>query len=673
MLFYTDAMDSQLLESLLAWVGHHPVAAGAVIFLVAFCDAVVILGFFVPAIPILFAIGALIGLGTLDGPYAIACAALGAFLGDGLSYVLGRVHGDRLRRIWPFSRHPEWLPQGEAMLRRHGLKSILIARYVGAVRPLVPAIAGMLDMPAKRYVPASAAAGLSWAAVFLIPGWVFGASLDLFAAVAGRLAIVLAALAAILALIGFTVYQAYRFFTPRTSVLLARLLRWSVRHPVLGRFTQGLIDPRRRESPSLMAMAFLLVLAGWAFFSVLMLAAGNDEPTTIDLDVHHLMFGLRTPLADHLMAVLSSFGDWQVLLAGMTPALAWLALRKRWSAVLHWIAGFGFGMALIWALDALVQVPRPPTAMAVAGFDFPSAPVTMATIVYGFFAVLIARELPRRGRGRAWPYAVAALLVTSVAFARLYLGAHWLTDVLGGICLGVTWISILGLAYRRRAPRSFWMRPLALLFYLGVASFGLWHANHHASATLAQFAPPQIRLSIPATQWQTHDWANLPARRNDFLSTRAWPLNVQYAGTLSSLRDRLLTQGWQPGPDASLEILLASLDKNASAESLPVLPASHNGHGDALLLWHAGPRPNTRWVLHLWFAPIALEPDATPVWQGTAVLLQFDQALSLFHFWRVQQDDHTALDALRSTLSDFAPARRSREQHLGDVLLLREQ
>ncbi|MCB1568449.1 MAG: DedA family protein, partial [Xanthomonadales bacterium] len=141
-------------------------------------------------------------------------AALGAFLGDGLSYVLGRVHGDRLRRIWPFSRHPEWLPQGEAMLRRHGLKSILIARYVGAVRPLVPAIAGMLDMPAKRYVPASAIAGLSWAAVFLIPGWVFGASLDLFAAVAGRLAIVLAALAAVLALIGFTVYQAYRFFTP---------------------------------------------------------------------------------------------------------------------------------------------------------------------------------------------------------------------------------------------------------------------------------------------------------------------------------------------------------------------------------------------------------------------------------------------------------------------------
>jgi membrane protein DedA with SNARE-associated domain/membrane-associated phospholipid phosphatase len=662
-------MDSQLLESLLAWVGHHPVAAGAVIFLVAFCDAVVILGFFVPAIPILFAIGALIGLGTLDGPYAIVCAALGAFLGDGLSYVLGRVHGDRLRRIWPFSRHPEWLPQGEAMLRRHGLKSILIARYVGAVRPLVPAIAGMLDMPAKRYVPASAIAGLSWAAVFLIPGWVFGASLDLFAAVAGRLAIVLAALAAVLALIGFTVYQAYRFFTPRTSQLLARLLRWSVRHPVLGRFTQALIDPRRRESPSLMAMAFLLVVAGWAFFSVLMLAAGNDEPTFIDLQVHHMMFGLRTPLADHLMAVLSSFGDWQVLLAGMLPALAWLALRKRWSAVAHWIAAFGFGLLLVWALDALVQVPRPPAALAVAGFDFPSAQVTMATIVYGFFAVLIARELP--GRSRAWPYAVAALVVGCVAFARLYLGAHWLTDVAAGVCLGVVWISILGLAYRRRAPRAFWMRPVAVLFYLGVASFGLWHGNREANAVLTRFAPPEVRLSIPETQWRQQDWAALPERRNDFLSNRAWPLNLQYAGTIAPLRDRLRALGWQAGPEAKVTVLLASLDKGANAATLPVLPASHNGHGDALLMWHTGPRPDTRWVLHLWFAPISLEPGAVPVWQGTAVLLQFDQALSLFRHWRVQQGDVSALEVLQANLAEFSPQRLQREEHAGPVLLLR--
>ncbi len=661
-------MNSQTLDTLIAWVGQHPITAGVVIFLVAFCDAVVILGIFVPAIPILFAIGALIGLGNLDGPYAIACAGIGAFCGDGLSYVLGRSQGERLRGLWPFSRHPEWLPQGETMFRRHGLKSILIARYVGAVRPFVPAIAGMLKMPIRRYVPASLVASLSWGAVFLLPGWAFGASIDLFAAVAGRLAIVLGVLVALLGLIGFTVYQVYKVSAPRAALLLSRGLQWSVRHPLLGRLSRALIDPRRRESPSLLVMAMLLIAAGWAFFSVLLLAAGNEEPTLLDLQVHHWMFALRTPLADHLMAVLASLGDWQVLLAAMTPALAWLALRRRWIAAAHWLAAFAFGLVLVWVLDLLIQVPRPPAAMAVAGFDFPSAQVTMATIVYGFFAVLIARELP--GRNRAWPYTVAAVLVTLVAFARLYLGAHWLTDVLAGIFLGMLWIAVLGLAYRRRAPRSFWMRPLALLFYLGLGSFGLWHGNRHAAATLAHFAPPEVRMTIPALQWLEHDWANLPARRNDLLSQRAWPLNVQYAGDLDTLRTRLLEAGWEPGPDAGVETLLASLDKASTPERLPVLPASHNGHGDALLLSRPGPRPDTRLVFHLWFAPIALEPDTKPVWQGTVAVLQFGQELSLFHVWRIQRDDPTALATLQQQLSDFSPRLKQRGNAQGEALLL---
>lgn len=664
-------MNSQTLDTLIAWIGQHPIAAGMVIFLVAFCDAVVILGFLVPALPILFAIGTLIGLGTLDGPYAIACAGLGAFCGDGLSYFLGRVHGERLRGVWPFSRYPNWLGQGETMLRRHGLKSILIARYVGAVRPLVPAIAGMLKMPVRRYVPASLVASLSWGAVFLIPGWAFGASIDLFAAVAGRLAIVVGALVASLALIGFTVYQTYKVTAPRTALLLSRVLRWSVRHPVLGRFANALIDPRRRESPSLLIMAILLIFAGWAFFTVLLMAAGQGDPTRIDLHLHHLMFGLRTPLADQPMAVLASLGDWQVLLPAALVALAWLVWRQRWTAAGNWVAAFVFGLALVWVLDTLIQVPRPPAAMAVAGFDFPSAQVTMATIVYGFFAVLIARELP--GRRRAWPYAVAALLVTTVAFARLYLGAHWLTDVLGGAFLGIVWVAVLGLAYRRRVTRSFWIGPLSLLFYVSVAGFGFWHGTHTAADTLERFAPPQLRSSISAADWWGGDWSRLPGRRNDFLTQRAWPMNLQYAGDLTPLRDHLLAAGWEPGPEASLETLLSSLDKDATPDTLPVLPASHNGHGDALLMSRAGPTEDSRLVLHLWLAPLALDAEEIPVWQGTAALLKFETRLSIFQVWRMQHDNPIALDTLQEDLATLTHKRVQRGEENGAVLLLRQQ
>lgn len=54
----------------------------------------------------------------------MACAALGAFAGDGISYWIGRRWGDRLRGFWPFSRYPQLLDRGETMFRRNAFKSI---------------------------------------------------------------------------------------------------------------------------------------------------------------------------------------------------------------------------------------------------------------------------------------------------------------------------------------------------------------------------------------------------------------------------------------------------------------------------------------------------------------------------------------------------------------------
>ena len=215
-------MLPEFFENTVAWIGDHPLAAGLVIFLIAFADSVIILGAVVPALPLLFVIGVLIGLGEISGPYAVACAALGAFAGDGVSYWVGRRWGGSLRQVWPFHRYPQLLDRGEVLFRRNELKSILIARYVGAIRPFVPAIAGIAKMPLRRYLPVSLVACISWAALFLAPGWIFGASYDAVAAVADRLALVLGALAVVLALAWALVVYTYRWFDAHANKLLAR-------------------------------------------------------------------------------------------------------------------------------------------------------------------------------------------------------------------------------------------------------------------------------------------------------------------------------------------------------------------------------------------------------------------------------------------------------------------
>ncbi|KYK42717.1 bifunctional DedA family/phosphatase PAP2 family protein [Stenotrophomonas maltophilia] len=643
-------MDSSWIDATLAWIAAHPVLAGAVIFLIAFCDAVIILGAIVPALPLLFAVGVFIGLGQISGPYAVAAAALGAFAGDGISYWIGRRWGDRLRGVWPFSRYPQLLDRGENLFRRNAFKSILVARYVGAIRPFVPAIAGMMKMPASRYVQASGIASISWAVLFLAPGWILGEAYDAVAAVAGRLVVVVGLLAVILGLVWAIVLYGYRWSAARMDNWLARLLDWSNRHPTLGRYTVGVLDPKRRESVPLAMLALMLLLLGWGWFALLTVVVAHGEPLAIDLLVHQAMLALRNPLADYPMAALASLGAWQVLLPATAAAMGYLIWRRRWMAAAHWLAALAFGLALTMLLGATVDVVRPIDASS--GFGFPSVSVTMATITFGFFAVLIAREMP--GRTRVWPYLVSGIVVSLIGFSRLYLGAHWLSDVIGGMLFGTFWLLVLGIAYRRRFNRSFWVKPVAWLFYGVFAVAAMWYAPRNIPVKLERFEP-----TLPAPQamdmqaWWQHDWATLPARRNEFDDDQRWPLDVQVAGPLAPLQAQLEARGWKRQEQAGWQQALLMLDKNTGADELPVLPATLDTRVEALLMVRQGAKPDERYVLRLWPAPAQLQAGNTPLWLGSAQTLRYERHFEWIGMWHPLRGVDPALNAVKDAVQNL--------------------
>jgi len=656
-------MDSGWFDATLAWISAHPVAAGGVIFLIAFCDSVVVLGILVPALPLLFAIGAMIGLGHIDGTYAVTSAALGAFAGDGIGYWVGRRWGPQLREHWPFRRYPQLLDRGEAVFRRHGIKSIVIARFVGAIRVFVPAIAGMLRMPLRRYVPMSLLACFLWAGLFLAPGWIFGASYDAVAAVADRLVLVLGGLLLVLALAWAGVLYSYRWFDRHANALLARLLRWTRMHPRLGRYAAALIDPRRPESSSLAILAACLLAIGWAWFALLGTVWMRGEPLSLDLSVFQAMYTLRNPLADRLMAGLASIGDWEVLLPASVLALLWLLWRRRWIAAAHWMAALAFGLVLTTGLSNLIDMPLPPTAHS--GFGFPSVSVTMTTITFGFFAVLIARELP--GRTRVWPYLVAGVVGALLGFARLYLGAHWLSDVVGGMLLGIVWLLVLGLAYRRHVARSFWMRPLAAIFYITFAVAALWHAPRAVDPLLARFHAPEPSLVLDREGWWERDWGQLPGQRRERDASRRWALEIQVAGPLAPLQGHLQSLGWQAQPQADWIATLGLLDDDAPAADQAVLPATLGSEAEVLLMRRPAGDGRLQ-SLRLWRAPARLA-DGTPLWIGTTQTLSFERPLGgLFGIWLPVLDDEAAHAAVQRALTGF-PARHAPHPATGAPVL----
>ena len=86
----------------------------------------------------MFAGGVLVGLKALDPWLAAAAAVVGAILGDGASYWLGRHYRARIRAMWPLRQHPGLLARGQAYFERNGGKSVFLGRFLGPVRAIVP-------------------------------------------------------------------------------------------------------------------------------------------------------------------------------------------------------------------------------------------------------------------------------------------------------------------------------------------------------------------------------------------------------------------------------------------------------------------------------------------------------------------------------------------------------
>jgi membrane-associated phospholipid phosphatase len=185
----------------------------------------------------------------------------------------------------------------------------------------------------------------------------------------------------------------------------------------------------------------------------------EDRPTGIDLDVEDSVAERPEPLVFLLpmkvFAIASSAkGSFFLLLAvGL-----FFAFRRR-DHLPALLIGLGFiGVAASSAvLKAVFDRPAPGDWAAgdLTGESFPSGHMAQAVAVWGIVALVLAMDRPS-GRGRH-VVAAAALLIAGAAVSRVFLEAHWLTDVIAGTALGVFWLALVAaLAFRLRgvAPRS---------------------------------------------------------------------------------------------------------------------------------------------------------------------------------------------------------------------------
>lgn len=152
------------------FVQQHQALAPAVVFGLAFGESLALVSFFVPATVLLLAVGALIEASGLHFFQIWLAAAVGAALGDAVSYWLGFHYKDRARTFWPLSRRPDLVERAEYFCRRFGFWGVAVGRFFGPVRAVVPLAAGVLAMRQSHFQVANVASAGVWAFAMLAPG-----------------------------------------------------------------------------------------------------------------------------------------------------------------------------------------------------------------------------------------------------------------------------------------------------------------------------------------------------------------------------------------------------------------------------------------------------------------------------------------------------------------------
>ena len=195
------------------------------------------------------------------------------------------------------------------------------------------------------------------------------------------------------------------------------------------------------------------VVAGFTALLLLALAVGSllvavtpGDGTSLDVAVLDAFHRGRTPLRSTFWSIVTDAGDTVVLVpAAVAIGLAWRWRRHDWCA-LQLLGGAYVGAVLLHTIaKPVVGRQRPGADLAFTpetGLAFPSGHATQASAFWVALALLVLSVVVGRA-ARLLVVAVTAAVVVLVAVSRLYLGAHWITDVVAGTVLGTAWAGAL--------------------------------------------------------------------------------------------------------------------------------------------------------------------------------------------------------------------------------------
>ncbi len=363
--------------------------------------------------------------------------------------------------------------------------------------------------------------------------------------------------------------------------------RWRERHPKLVAFMRRRLTPAEFHGLplTLLTAAFLFAVA--LFLGIAQDYLAHDPLIAADIRIANLLFALRSDSLLRVAYFVTLFAEAGIV---MTAALGLTALLwyrgKRVHVLTLWLAlATANGAAFIGKM--VIRRPRPDAliqAISENSFSFPSQHATTAAAFYGVIAYIIIRSY-KSWKARLTMVLSLALIVILVDLSRLYLGVHYLSDVLAGNLLGFAglflaiavteWLITRGPILR---PKRFTLVELAatLLFLLAVLSlfyFGL-------APLVPQHRPPGPSKPIATASVQRlFQDGTLPRYSETLTGTRQEPISLVIVSPDKCFEQWIVAAGWSLAETlskTSAERLVKAALLNQEYPTAPITPSFYD-------------------------------------------------------------------------------------------------
>lgn len=365
--------------------------------LMSFAEAFVIIGSFIPGALLVIFSGVLVSQGVYRMEYMIIFASAGAILGDAVSYYVG-TFGTRLFKDENKFLKIDHLDRGTAFFNKYGNKSILIGRFFGPLRAVVPFVAGLTRMRLGTFFLWNVVGGILWATSHILIGYFFGGSISYL--------------------------HKWSFMVTMfvLGLLTTIALMW-------GFFKQfGLVS--RFWKP------LLILLSGFLLYQMTETVFLGESVPFIDTWLHQWFFQVRDDELITFFKFITVLGNWQVVLPIASILSTWFFVKKKQQYLIPLWVSLISAEVVTFMLKILVARPRPLGGLLVENdFSFPSGHATIAMAFLGMLIYVVIKQVSSLRKRQILVF-LGVTLILLIGVSRLYLGVHYLSDILAGYLVG---------------------------------------------------------------------------------------------------------------------------------------------------------------------------------------------------------------------------------------------